>query len=956
MSSSAPRRALRGRHRECEALDRLLTRAKAGESQVVVLRGEAGVGKSALVEYLVAGAAGCQVLRAVGVESEMELAFAGLHQLCMPLMGHLEHLPGPQRDALAVAFGLTAGSVPDRFLVGLAVLSLLAEAAEERPLVCVVDDAQWLDQVSAQTLAFVGRRLLAERVALVFAVRTSASASDDALRGLRELPVKGLRDDDARALLDSVVPGRLDERVRDRIVAETRGNPLALLELPRGLTAADLAGGFGRPDARPLASQIEQSFLRRIEALPAATQRLLLAAAAEPVGDVSLLWRVAERLGIGPDAAAAAEAAGLVEFGTRTRFRHPLVRSAAYRAADLAQRQDVHRALAEATDPGSDPDRRAWHRAHAAVEPDEAVAAELEHSAGRAQARGGLAAAAAFLKRATELTPDPAARGARAIAAAQATFEAGAPDAALELLAAAEMGPLDELRRGRLARLRGQIVFARRRGGDALPLLLDAAKELERVDEGQAREAYLEAIGSAIFAGRLGGRGGVRQVAEAARAARHAPRPPSPSDVPPSPPSLADVPPSPSNVPLTPPSPSNAPPSPPRLADALLDGLATRFAEGYVAGAPLLKRALRAFRRQAGHDRDAVMRWLWLTWLAAGDIWDDETWHELTTHALQAARETGALNFLPLALTYRAAAHVHAGDFEAAAALIAESDAITEATRNSPLAYASLLLLVWRGSDPGATALVESNVRDATTWGEGRAIGLGHYLNAVLHNGLGRYESALASAQQAGEHEDLGVYGFSLVELVEAAARCDTPEAAAPALRRLEEQAGASGTSWARGVLARSKALLTEGHAADPLYREAIDHLQRSRIAVHLARTHLVYGEWLRRENRRLDARRHLRTAYEMLHRFGARAYAERARRELAATGEPVLQSTAEAPQVLTNQEAQIARLAADGKTNSQIGAELFISPRTVEWHLRKVFIKLDVDSRNKLRGALSGS
>ncbi|SPL96438.1 putative transcriptional regulator [[Actinomadura] parvosata subsp. kistnae] len=992
MSSSAPRRALRGRHRECEALDRLLTRAKAGESQVVVLRGEAGVGKSALVDHLVAGAAGCQVLRAVGVESEMELAFAGLHQLCMPLMGHLEHLPGPQRDALAVAFGLTAGSVPDRFLVGLAVLSLLAEAAEERPLVCVVDDAQWLDQVSAQTLAFVGRRLLAERVALVFAVRTSASSSsssDDPLRGLRELPIRGLRDDDARALLDSVVPGRLDERVRDRIVAETRGNPLALLELPRGLTAADLAGGFGRPDARPLASQIEQSFLRRIEALPAATQRLLLAAAAEPVGDVSLLWRVADRLGIGPDAAAAAEAAGLVEFGTRTRFRHPLVRSAAYRAADLAQRQDVHRALAEATDPASDPDRRAWHRAHAAVEPDEAVAAELERSAGRAQARGGLAAAAAFLKRATELTPDPAARGARAVAAAQATFEAGAPDAALELLAAAEMGPLDELRRGRLARLRGQIVFARRRGGDALPLLLDAAKVLERVDAGQAREAYLEAIGSAVFAGRLGGRGGVRQVAEAARAAGRDPRPPSPSNSPPAPPSPSNTPlnpsqpgdtplnpsqpgdtpldpcspadtslapPQPGDTPLDPRSPTDTSLSPPRLADALLDGLATRFAEGYVAGAPLLKRVLRAFRQQAGHDRDAVMRWLWLTWLAAGDMWDDETWHELTTHALQAARETGALNFLPLALTYRAAAHVHAGDFEAAAALIAESDAITEATRNSPLAYASLLLLVWRGSDPGAAALVESNVRDATTWGEGRAIGLGHYLNAVLHNGLGRYETALASAQQSGEHEDLGVHGFSLVELVEAAARCDTPEVAAPALRRLEEQAGASGTSWARGVLARSKALLTEGPAADPLYREAIDHLQRSRIAVHLARTHLVYGEWLRRENRRLDARRHLRTAYEMLHRFGARAYAERARRELAATGEPVLQDSTEAPQVLTNQEAQIARLAADGKTNSQIGAELFISPRTVEWHLRKVFIKLDVDSRNKLRGALSGS
>ena len=506
----------------------------------------------------------------------MELAFAGLHQLCVPMMGHLDRLPGPQRDALAIAFGLSTGSAPDRFLVGLAVLSLLAEVDEEQPLVCVVDDAQWLDRVSAQTLAFVARRLLAERVAVVFAVRgPTLGPGDDQLVGLPELVVRGLRDDDARALLDSVVPGRLDERVKDRIVAETRGNPLALLELPRGLTTAELAGGFGRPDARPLASQIEQSFLRRIGSLPAATQRLLLAAAAEPVGDVSLLRRVAERLAIGADAAAAAEAAGLIEFGTRVRFRHPLVRSAAYRAASPGDRQDVHRALAEATDPESDPDRRAWHRAHAAVEPDEAVAGELERSADRARARGGVAAAAAFLKRATELTPDPASRGARAMAAAHANFEAGSPEAAPELLAAAELGPLDELQRARLARLRAQIVFARRRGRDAVPLLVDAADRLERLGDGQAREAYLEALGAAVFAGRLHGPSGLREVAEAARAA-----PPGPQ--------------------------------PPRLIDVLLDGLATRFTEGYVAGAPSLRRALQAFRRDAGRNENDIMRWFWL--------------------------------------------------------------------------------------------------------------------------------------------------------------------------------------------------------------------------------------------------------------------------------------------------------------------------------------------------------
>ncbi|MGF7234713.1 MAG: LuxR C-terminal-related transcriptional regulator, partial [Frankia sp.] len=735
----------------------------------------------------------------------------------------------------------------------------------------------------------------------------------------RELVVRGLRDGDARALLDSVFPGRLDERVRDRIVAETRGNPLALLELPRGLTAAELAGGFGRPDARPLASQIEQSFLRRIGSLPGATQRLLLAAAAEPVGNVSLLRQVAERLDVGPDAAAAAEAAGLIEFGARVRFRHPLVRSAAYRAADPGERRDVHRALAEATDPESDPDRRAWHRAYAAAEPDEALAGELERCAGRAQARGGLAAAAAFLGRATELTPDPPRRGARAVAAAQVTFEAGAPDAALELLAAAEMVPLDELQRGRLARLRAQIVFARRRGGDAVPLLLDAANRLERVDGAQARAAYLEAIGAAVFAGRLNERDVVRKVADAARTAPPGPRPPRPEDI-------------------------------------LLDGLATRFAEGYVQAAAPLMRALRAFCQPAERNADDIMRWLWLTWPVAGDLWDDARWHELSTHAVRAGRQAGALNFLPLALAYRAVVHMHAGEFDEASALIEESDTLTEATGNAFIGIASLSLMAWRDADARAIELIQTRTRQATVRGEGRTIGGAYYVLALMHNSLGQYQEALASAERGCEHEDLAMFGFTLVELIEAGARADAPQAAATALRRLEEQAEASGTDWALGVLARSRALLSDGQAADLLYREAIERLQRCRIAVHLARTHLVYGEWLRHENRRLDARKHLRIAYEMLHRFGAEAFAERARRELSATGEPVRQRGVEVHRVLTAQEAQIARLAGDGKTNSEIGAELFISARTVEWHLRKVFTKLGVSSRNQVRGVLAGA
>ncbi|MBD0707053.1 LuxR family transcriptional regulator [Streptomyces sp. CBMA291] len=913
---------MRGRRGECGVLDQVVADARAGRSQVLVLRGEAGVGKSALTDYLVESAAGCRILRAVGVESEMELAFAGLHQLCAPLLGFLDRLPAPQRDALSVAFGLRAGGAPDRFLVGLAVLSLLAEAAEETPLVCVVDDGQWLDRVSAQTLAFVARRLLAERVALVCAVRTSApDTGHDPWTGLRETEVRGLRGDDADALLASLVPGRLDARVRDRIVAETRGNPLALLELTRGLTPAELAGGFGRPDAGPLTSRIEQSYLRQIDALPEAARRLLLLAAAEPVGDLPLLRRAAERLGIGPDAEGTAEAAGLIEFGARVRFRHPLVRSAAYRAAPPPARGEVHRALAEATGPEADSDRRAWHLAHAARCPDETLAAELERSADRAEARGGVAAAAAFLRRATELTPDATVRGERAAAAAQTAYEAGAPEAALDLLAAAELSPLDKAGQARLARLRARIAFARRRGGEALPLLLDAAGRLTRVGDDEAREAYLDAIGAAVFAGRTHDIS-VREVAEAARSAPCGPRPPRPTDL-------------------------------------LLDGLAMWCAEPGAEGAPLVKSALRAFRQAPGQAGDhEVTRWLWLTWLTAADLWDDESWQVLTTRAVRSARATGALTFLPLALGYRASVHVHAGEFALASALVDESVALTEATGHSPMEYPALLLTAWRGDDPRAAEVIESAAGDAATWGEGRAVGLAAYLLAVLHNGHGRYQDALDHAARAVEHEDLAVTGFALAELVEAGARGGAPATAEAALRRLEERTRAAGTDWALGTLARSAALLSEGPAADLLYRQAVERLGRSGIAVHLARTHLVYGEWLRRENRRGEAREHLRTAYESLRDFGAKAFAERARRELLATGETPRRSTAQARdprEALTAQEAQIARLAAEGMTNSEIGAELFISPRTVEWHLRKVFAKLDVTSRNKLRTALTG-
>jgi DNA-binding CsgD family transcriptional regulator len=914
VSNSHPGPGLQGRKTECAALDRLLAQARAGQSQVLVLRGDAGVGKTALLGYVHEQASGFRVARASGVESEMELAFAGLHQLCTPMLSSLAGLPGPQRDALGTVFGLSTGEAPDRLLVGLAVLGLLSEVAEERPLVCLVDDAQWLDQASAQALAFVARRLLAEPVALVFAVREPSE--EQQLGGLPLLTVEGLSGGDARALLDSVTLGRLDERVRDRMVAETRGNPLALLELPRGLSAAELAGGFGLPDAPTLTSRIERSFLRRLQSLPVTTRRFLLAAAAEPIGDVTLLWRAAGRLGIGADAAAPAEAAGLIELGARVRFRHPLLRAAVYRAAAVADRREVHRALAEATDPGADPDRRAWHRAHAAAGPDEAVAGELERSAARAQGRGGVAAAAAFLQRSAELTPDPARRGARALAAAWASFAAGAPDAAYELLAMAELGRLDELQRAELARLRAQMAFAERRGSGAPRLLLDAAKKLEPLDSGLARETYLEALGAAISAGRLGRGLTVRKAAEAARTATPAPQPPRPLDL-------------------------------------LLDGIATRLTEGYVVGVPPLRRALDALRRHGGRSEAGVMSWLPLATIAP-ELWDDATWHELTARALGLARELGALAVLPVALTYRAAVHVHEGEFGAAAGLLEEANAITAATGNAPLGYISMMLAAWRGEESLALDQIEAVVQDATARGGGRELGLARYATAVLHNGLGGYEAALAAARQACEYEDLGFFGWSLAELVEAGARSGARDEASAALRQLAERTSAAGSDWAFGIQARSRALLSGGAAADALYREAIDRLGRSRIAVHLARAHLVYGEWLRREQRRVEAREHLRVAHEMFGRFGAAAFAERARWELQATGETVRKRTMDTRDVLTMQEAQVARLAAEGHTNPEIGAQLFISPRTAEYHLHKVFSKLGISSRRQLRHHLA--
>ena len=903
LDTDLPQAGLLDRARERDVLDRLVAGVRAGQSRVLVLRGEAGIGKSALLEHLSHVAGGCRITRAAGVESEMELAFAGLHALCVPMLGRLGDLPSPQRDALSTAFGLSAGPPPDRFLVGLAVLSLLAAEAEEQPLMCIVDDAQWLDRVSVQTLAFVARRLLAERVGLVFGRRESDAEAG--LDGLPELAIDGLPADDARRLLDATIPGRLDERVRDRILGEAGGNPLALLELSRGRKPISLAGGFGLPGEMSLTSRIEKGFVERLEAFPPATRRLLLLAAAEPVGDVTLLWRAAERLAIGPEAAVPAEAAGLVEIGARVRFRHPLVRSAAYRAAAVLERREAHRALAEVTDARLDPDRRAWHRARAADGPDDAVAGELERSADRAQARGGLAAAAAFLQRAAELTPDPATRVDRSLAAARAKLDVADTASASELLAAAELGPVNELQRARLERLGAEIVFTSQRGRDAPPLLLAAARRLEPVDAAMARETYLEAIASAMFAGRLGKGPDAHEVAEAARAASRG----------------HEV----------------------GAADRLLDALVTRFTEGYAASVQPLSRVLHAFG-------DADPRWLWLACRLAQDLWDDELWYALSTRGVRIARETGALQLLPNALNYLAALNVHSGAFSTAAALIDEVEALAQAIGLPPLKYSASMLAASRGDHAEVQALIEGPLRGAMTRGEGAAVGGAGWFTALLHNGHARYSEALAAAKGACEHEDVIFYGWALVELIEAGVRSGERDQAAAALERLSERTQPAGTEWALGIEARCRGLLNED---ETLYQESVERLGHSRAAVALARSRLVYGEWLRRANRRVDAREQLRMAHEMFSNMGAEAFAERARRELAATGETVRKRTVETLDELTTQEAEVARLAVDGHTNPEIGAQLFISPRTVEYHLRKVFTKLGISSRKELRNAL---
>jgi DNA-binding CsgD family transcriptional regulator/tetratricopeptide (TPR) repeat protein len=905
---------LLGRADECALLDNLIDDVRRGESRSLVLRGEAGIGKSALLDHLVESASDLTVARAVGVESEMELAFASLHQLCAPLLDRLERLPGPQRDALRAVFGLTAGPAPRPFLVGLAVLSLVSDVAEQRPLLCVIDDAQWLDQTSALTLAFVARRILAEPVGLVFATREPG----EELRHLPDLDVHGLVDSDARALLRSSIRFALDKSVRERILAETRGNPLALLELPRGLTPTQLAVGFNMPESHDVARRIEKSYVRRLDGLPEDVRRLLLVAAAEPLGDPLLLQHACERLGIAPSAVDATD--GLLALEERVTFRHPLARSAVYRSASAAERRAAHRALAEVTNRNVDPDRRAWHLAAAAAGPREEIARELELSAGRAQARGGLAAAAALLQRSVALTGDPSRRADRALAAAQASLGAGAFDVARGLLAVAEAGPLDELGRARADRLQAEVAFAQNRGGDAPLLLLQAAKRLETLDVRLSRNTYLDAWAAGLFAGRLAAAGGT----------------------------LLDI----SRAVATAPSATD----PPLPCDLLLDGLALVFTDGRPAAAPVLRLAVAAFASTA-ISAEELLRWGWLASRAANLVWDHNRCLEIGTRAVQLARDSGALEVLAAADNACGQAAAFGGDFASVAVLIAEVDAVKEATRTRIGPYAAIVLAGIRGQQAADAALISGLVAEATAGGQGTADQYAHWARSVLMNGLGRYEEALTAAVEATEAvPELFVASWALSELVEAATRTENRELAQRALTRLAEHIEASDADWASGIHARSRALLSDGETADRLYRQAIDHLGQTRLRPELGRAHLLYGEWLRRESRRVDARVQLRTAHELFVAIGMEAFAERARSELQATGERVRRRAVETRDDLTAQELQISRLARDGLSNPEIGARLFLSPRTVEWHLRKVFTKLGIRSRQELSRMLPSS
>jgi DNA-binding CsgD family transcriptional regulator len=901
---------LLGRKLERGQIDRVLQLARQGRSATLVLQGEPGTGKTTLLDYAVESGRDFQVVRLLGIESETELGFAALHQLLLPFLAGLRSLPVPQRDALGGALGLRRGDSPDRFLLALAALTMLSGAAAKRPLLCIVDDAQWIDRESASILGFIARRLSADAIAMLFAVRGPSGRTVD-LEGMPWLQIEGLPPEEAGQLLASVAQGRIDRGVSERIIAQTGGNPLGLIELGRELSREQLAGEIRLPELLPVGTSLQARYLRQIERMPAETQVLLLAAAADPTGDPALLWRTGEFLGFGIRAAAPAEAEGLLSFSPLVRFRHPLIRSAVYHGAALAERVRVHEALARATDPQVAADLAAWHRAEAAIGPDESIAGELERAADRARERGGWAATARFLIRAATLTPDADERFRRVLTAAEAETTAGACVSAQTLLDSVA-GQLDDpVRHAAALRVQGTIRYALDQTAQAASVLLDAARRLAPLDTGLARATLLEALAAARISGRLGKSGA--SDADIASATRSLPRPASAEAT---------------------------------ISDLLLDADAALILDGHEAAVPILKRAVTAML-EAPVSSAELLTLTAVGCTAAGALGDDHALYSLTNWLEVQARDQGAVLPLSTALIFSGSSELFAGHLGRARARYAERGAI-EAARGGSCEVGLALVLAWRGLAAEARAETADAAQVATEQGQGWKLVWLEYARAVLALGMGHYEEALAAAPH-GYEENVLLRTFALPDLIEAAVRCGERETAEQALASVASRAAASPTPLMLGLLARSRALLGSGTDTEALYQEAISYLQQARGRMHLARVELLYGEWLRRERRQRDAREHLQAAYGIFREMGADGFAERARLELAAAGGTARLPASSPGGGLTPQELQVAALAAAGFTNLEIASRLFISPKTVDYHLGKVYRKFGVGSRRQL-------
>jgi DNA-binding CsgD family transcriptional regulator len=907
-----------GRPVERERLVSLLGYAAQGLSAVLVVEGEAGVGKTVLLDDLVATAAsrGVSTFRLVGLEPETPLGYAALHRLLQPFRSDIERLPEPQRDALRSALGLIGSSPPDRFLVGLGVLTLLADAASAAPLLVVIDDANWLDQESLVVLGFAARRLHAEGVVMVFAVRAPSGLPAE-LFGLPEMVVGGLAEDASLALLAALTEAGVARHVGARLAVELRGNPLALVEVVRELSPGQMAGGESLPDPLPVGAALQGVFDRRVARLAPSSRVLLALAAAEPTAPPSQLWRASARLGIDPDAAAFDVGDVLEVTGDAIVFRHPLARAAAYRATPAGLRRQVHQTWAAVADEGTGRDRVAWHLANAAASPDDGVAARLEEAAEQVRARGGYAATATFLSRAADLSVDPVLKARRYVAAASAELTAGAPQRAAALLDQAERGALAEADRLRAERLQADLAYAM--GGTPTDQFLAAGRSSMPIDPAFGRETVLRALEFAIYAGR-------NVFAPAASTARQI---------------LAGAP------IATPPLTS---------VDGLLYGLLERDRSSEAA--PLFRGALDALRERSLAD-ESRLPWMPLGTMAAVDLLDLDAKADLVTEYARIARERGALATLPVALINVADACVYQGRYAVAEAALAESRSVSVALGSQHQdadrpGLADVSVLASRGHHDEAWALGRAVAAALSSVGAAGGVSHVRLWLAVLEIAFGNYGEALDLATYVFE-EDLLAWGTPVLpNLVEAAVRSDKADMAERALARLEERVEASGALWGLGLLARSRALVSAADWAEQHYRDAIDLLERTTAAPDLARAHLLYGEWLRRERRRREARHHLRRAYDMFGGMGAEAFARRARIELNATGERARQRQAGTETALTPQEAQIAGLVTEGLTNRDIAARLFVSPATVEYHLRKMFRKLGVSSRTQLAGAMA--